>query len=1095
MKTVKRLMIGAFALLLLVPLAAFQREPGIASEIDNRMLQEFPFSREQLAKGGDLTAKTEAYISDRIGFRDQMILGYTQLNDTLFGEMVHPGYCWGKEGYVFGKPDVSQTGEAHYTAFANMVRAIQDYCEARSIPFLFVFEPRKESVLPEYLPAGVRYDRRNTEYLLSLLEEMDVRYLDMTVLLRELTEDGEVVFNRQFDAGHFNNLGAYYVVNAIVEELKTDFPGLQLMRLEDLEVSETLKESLPISQFPIHEWVPSIDPPERPQTAVVTPELRAELELHRTFRDAGGWRDPERLAQGAPRTLVFQGSHMGSYGWKFMQYVLGEYDYIYNYQNITNFDYYFNIFQPECVIFEAAENTLRYFGYFDQENMEAFRLNPALDAVLAQAGGLLQAEEPESLPLEGVSAERGEALTKLFWTGEPEWTEGSPYVWAVLDGTPYDMRPSARGGWEVTVTNENWDRAGGAVEIVVLDGETVTLLAEEVLPQMAQNVIYDEGSLTYTVRGKEYANLFEYGESPNGRYSVYVASQLGEDPEAWLYDSETDEHRQLTDNLYLFEHDVHVDNEGNWAAVVSRSYSVIYNGETVTEDGPKYRSLCFVDGGLFFAALDASARTSSLYLYDTGRGEVSVIASDLPLATGECAAYGENAVLFETYNYETETSAVWEARLEDGAWRLGPVTDGDGNSFLRIVPEGVRVEQVTGDDNAMYLFNAYYWLERYQNGEPWSGATDSFGRLSWNETYRLRGMLKLLEKTGDETLKADIAGAVRRMISTREAAYGESGRDTDRFLYPSIHYSVDKESKLTLMVNNGMIYWAMLLAANAGCLPEEDCRAVISMAEAAFEYYEEDWDTENGFYRYRKGTPTKTDGINQPFGQQNLFGLCLIELWKATGEAKYRERCFALAESFAREIDIAENGQAIWHYELQRYYDGWSEADGLSVNTPAKAPVADPPYEDASHGGMNAMFIFSFAETFADAVFQQELLQGVRQTAEGICTAEGLSDTIYPLNRDAIYFNSDWMMWMQEDQGSSAVARYAAITNHFETKEHDAQGPTYTCAILTDPAAGGVLHISSTLFSGDVPQSPEKFDVVYANIPEYAETLSPLWLI
>ena len=473
MKTVKCLMVGAFALLLLVPLATFRREPGIVSEIDNRMLQEFPFSPEELAKGGDMTAKVESYVSDRIGFRDQMILGFTQFNDKFFGKMVHPSYCWGKEGYIYFVPSIRTANEAYYTAFADMVRAMQDYCEDRSVPFLFVFEPMKEVVLPEYVPVGENYDHWGAERLFSLLEERGVRYLDMTGLLRKLTEAGETVFDQKNDAGHWNELGAYYVTNAVLEELKTDFPGLRPLRLEDLEISETLQESLSVSRFEIHEWVPFITLPDRQQTIIITEEMRSELELDPSYQEVGGWQDPERLAQGAPRTLMFQGSHMNASGRKFLRNALGEYDYIHNYQNVINFDYYFNIFQPECVVFEVAEFVLRFNSYFDQKNMSAFRLNPTLDSVLSRAG------EPE--PLKGVSVQKGQALTKLLWTGGPDWIpeeREAPYVWAVLNGTPYDMRRSAGGGWEVTMKNEDWDRSGGAVGIAVLDGETVTLLGE-----------------------------------------------------------------------------------------------------------------------------------------------------------------------------------------------------------------------------------------------------------------------------------------------------------------------------------------------------------------------------------------------------------------------------------------------------------------------------------------------------------------------------------------------------------------------------------------------------------------------------------------
>lgn len=131
MKGIKISFLLLFALALLVPLAAFRREPGVVSEIDNRMLQENPFDPEERAKGGDLTVKLENYVRDRIGFRDNMILGYTVLNDRVFGKMVHPSYCYGKEGYVFPRITASVEYGPFYEAFAGMIKRMQDYCAER----------------------------------------------------------------------------------------------------------------------------------------------------------------------------------------------------------------------------------------------------------------------------------------------------------------------------------------------------------------------------------------------------------------------------------------------------------------------------------------------------------------------------------------------------------------------------------------------------------------------------------------------------------------------------------------------------------------------------------------------------------------------------------------------------------------------------------------------------------------------------------------------------------------------------------------------------------------------------------------------------
>ena len=91
MRVLQRLTIILFLLILFVPAAAFNFEEEAISEIDNRMLAANPFSG-SIPKSGDLTDAVENYVNDRIGFRDEMILIYTVLNDRIFGKMVHPGY-------------------------------------------------------------------------------------------------------------------------------------------------------------------------------------------------------------------------------------------------------------------------------------------------------------------------------------------------------------------------------------------------------------------------------------------------------------------------------------------------------------------------------------------------------------------------------------------------------------------------------------------------------------------------------------------------------------------------------------------------------------------------------------------------------------------------------------------------------------------------------------------------------------------------------------------------------------------------------------------------------------------------------------------
>lgn len=294
---------------------------------------------------------------------------------------------------------------------------------------------------------------------MAALEERGVRCVDNTPLLVERSEAGEAVFNRKYDAGHWNGLGAFYGVNHMLEALSD--AGLRPNRLDEFDRSEVLVTSLPVSKFPIHEMVPAF----ALKTEVVsrTEEFCGEVRVNPSFPEFNVVVNPARLREGAPRTLVFQGSYVNGQGRVFFQNALGEYISVHNYQNVLDIDYYFNIFQPECVIFEATEYT---FGskYFDYQRMVDLRLNPALDAVLD--GGVQ--EEACPLAVDAVTAEQGEALTVLSWNGGGD----EEYAWLLLGGT-FDLRRNEAGGFEATVTNEAWERNRENLQIAALAGDVL----------------------------------------------------------------------------------------------------------------------------------------------------------------------------------------------------------------------------------------------------------------------------------------------------------------------------------------------------------------------------------------------------------------------------------------------------------------------------------------------------------------------------------------------------------------------------------------------------------------------------------------------
>lgn len=428
------------------------------SAIDNRMLAAFPL--DAVASGSDLTTAVENFVNDRIGLRDKMILGYTLFNDRVFGKMVHPSYVYGKDGYVFGAGlSVDEQYGKFHEAFADMVKQIQDYCEARSIPFVFVFNPAKPAVLTEYIPAGTNYDRSWVNDFLRALDARGIRYIDNTVILQEKTEAGEVVFNQKYDANHWNDLGAFYGSNQILKELQTDLPTIHVFDKDELTISEELETSLPVSEFPIHELVPNISINMKYQS--IASNYKSELALAPGFQSFGYYVNQERLDEGSPRALVFQGSYMNNYGYKYLIDGFGEYIHVHDYQNVLNFPYYFNLFQPDCVVFEVAEYTFTNY-YFNYEGMKSICFNPNLKDVLSEA----QNVEHEKLNANTLHVEQGDQLTQIVWST----SQKEDYGWLQLGKNTYDLFQTEV-GYEVTVLTEDYLNFAQELELVVQTGE------------------------------------------------------------------------------------------------------------------------------------------------------------------------------------------------------------------------------------------------------------------------------------------------------------------------------------------------------------------------------------------------------------------------------------------------------------------------------------------------------------------------------------------------------------------------------------------------------------------------------------------------
>ena len=447
MKLLRSTTLIIFCLIILLPLLTFNFEPEAVSEIDNRLLAANPFSSEAQ---GAFTTRTESYINDRIGLRDKMIQGYTVLNDSLFDKMVHPSYSYGKDGYVFGNGLTTENGFSDYhIQFANMVAQIQAYCEDRDVPFVFVFEPAKPAVYSEYIADGIQYDRGWVEQFFAELDKLGVNYLDNTSVMLEAKDAGEQVFNKKYDANHWNYTGAFYGTNAILAKLKEEAPTVHINQKDEFLWGESIMTSLPVSNFPIYEAIPTAS--RKIELIDNTALYKAEIQLDSSYRTFGQYAYEQRAEENAPSVLVFQGSYM-NFGTVFLSNGFREYTMVHDYQNVIDFPYYFNIFKPECVVFEVAEYTFqdKYFSYTAMKDID---YNKPISAYTPEE--LIWHDETD------VSVEKGESLTKIVWQAD----ENKVDAWLVLDEA-YDMK-RIDGGYEVTVKTEIYEQYADYVKLAI----------------------------------------------------------------------------------------------------------------------------------------------------------------------------------------------------------------------------------------------------------------------------------------------------------------------------------------------------------------------------------------------------------------------------------------------------------------------------------------------------------------------------------------------------------------------------------------------------------------------------------------------------
>lgn len=248
-----------FVLLLFLPLAASNFKKDAVSEIDNKYLPEI-----QWELNSKLPQQIENYLTARIGFRTEALDLYQRLNDSLFHLLEHPNYMYGENGQVFYKlesylADYQRLNidEEEIDRLVSSVDYFSDYAREQGCAFIYLLVPDKKTVYAEDLPDSihVKDTLSRTDRVLEKLSQTDVNYLWAKDIMIEGKSSMEVC-NKEYDAGHWNENGAFLVYQELYQKIREIFPQVSPLSAEDYDISPVLETSLPASHFSIREEVP-----------------------------------------------------------------------------------------------------------------------------------------------------------------------------------------------------------------------------------------------------------------------------------------------------------------------------------------------------------------------------------------------------------------------------------------------------------------------------------------------------------------------------------------------------------------------------------------------------------------------------------------------------------------------------------------------------------------------------------------------------------------------------------------------------------------------------------------------------------------------
>lgn len=240
----------AWGLILSLPLVFSDKVGGAISPEENRYLAAFP----KLSLHSGLPSEVESWINDNAGGRMTLKNLWNDVNINVLNSPRNTENFY-IDDWVFLCNDTvlaylqhsDAMSEEQQASFLASYENIRQYLEQKEIHMGSMVFPHKAQLYEEKFQDYITPLQPQSQ--LQILETMAQAHpeLHMNVLYEEMDQkkqEGAQFYYKAYDASHWNNQGAFFGYQALMENVREAIPDIKILMEEDLRVETVQKEKV-----------------------------------------------------------------------------------------------------------------------------------------------------------------------------------------------------------------------------------------------------------------------------------------------------------------------------------------------------------------------------------------------------------------------------------------------------------------------------------------------------------------------------------------------------------------------------------------------------------------------------------------------------------------------------------------------------------------------------------------------------------------------------------------------------------------------------------------------------------------------------------